>query len=510
MKNQEDRIYFSAAGLCIIGWTVFRLIYAPLFLLAPDEANYWQWSRHLAWGYHDQAPLIAWAIKVFTTFLGHTELAVRLPSILSMAIASSYLVAMTGRWFSAKAALSVAVLSQGIFEFNVGALLATADGIQAAGWAGAAYHVARAYENHKWRQWLFGGFWFGFGILSKYTMVVFLPCVFFYGLLSRVHRNRLASIRPYAGLLVGLLMFSPVLVWNARHGWNSARHVAYIGGVDEAFSLHFKYFGDFIASQAGLITPLVFWLVLAAWLFVLRKQYAPDKWIISYLFFTSAPMFVLFTLLSLHTRVYGNWPGAAYLTASVLIAVFFAEKKIWPWTIGSAYLLTGLVLLQVVWPILPLPVSLDRTARELSGWDDIGKTASTVLNQMPRPDHTFLFGLRYQTASELAFYTPGNPQTVSINRWRRPNVYDYWWRDEDLVGRDGVGVVLKKENIQSRLAQVFEKVDPPKALPISRSRPFSKHRSEEIKTVYFIKAYGFKGGIHWQPPNRQDIRVTTY
>ena len=509
MKTQQDHIWFRAAILCIIGFTICRMVYAPFFLLAPDETNYWQWSRYLDWGYHDQAPLIAWAIKLFTLVLGHTELAVRLPSILAMAITSGYLVAMAGRWFNPRTAFGVAVLSQGIFEFNVGALLATADGIQAAGWAGAAYHVARAYENHQWRHWLLAGFWFGFGILSKYTMVIFPPCVFVYGLMSNLHRKRLATIRPYAGLCAGLLMFSPVLFWNAQHGWNSARHVAHLGGADQAFTLHFKYLGDFVAAQAGLLSPLVFLLIIAVWWRVIRKRYEPDRWIIPFLFYTSFPMFAGFTILSLHTRVYGNWPAAAYLTASVLTSAWFTGKKIWSWTIGTTYLLTGLVLLQVVWPILPLPIAIDRTATELSGWDEIGKKAGTILEQMPRPHHTFLFGLRYQTASELAFYTPGNPKTVSINRWRRPNVYDYWWQDEELIGQDGVGVVLKKEHVQTRLAQVFEKVAPPIELTITRVRPFSKGQSEEIKTVYIYKAYGFKGGIHWQPPNRRDIRVTT-
>ncbi len=508
MNFQSDRNYLWVAWICIAGATAFRLVYAPHFLLTPDETNYWQWSRYLDWGYHDQAPLIAWAIKLFTLLLGHTELAVRLPSILAMAVTSFYLVAIARRWFSAKTALSVAILSQGIFEFNVGGLLATADGIQAAGWAGAAYHVARAYEQNAWRQWLWGGFWFGFGILSKYTMVLFLPSVYLYGLVSTTHRQRLFSIRPYAGVLLGCFMFLPVICWNASHGWNSARHVAYIGGASESFQLHIKYIGDLFAAQAGLLSPVVFVLVLMAWYRIIRKKYDPQQWILRYLFYASFPMFAFFTILSLHSRVYGNWPAAAYVTAAVLAAAFYQGKKVWSWAIGTAYLFTGLVLLQVVFPVLPLTVELDRTAVELSGWDKIGQTVDQVRLEMPRPDETFMFGLRYQIASELAFYAPGNPKTVSINRWRRPNVYDYWWRDEDLIGMDGVGVALRKETVQSQLREVFEKVDPPIPVTITRTRPLTGGVPETVKTVYVFRAYGFKGGIHWQPPDLQDIRVS--
>jgi len=36
-----------------------RLIIAALVPLHPDEAYYWEWSRHLAAGYFDHPPAIA-------------------------------------------------------------------------------------------------------------------------------------------------------------------------------------------------------------------------------------------------------------------------------------------------------------------------------------------------------------------------------------------------------------------------------------------------------------------
>ena len=508
MTRDTDKQYMNAAWLWILGFTVLRLFYARLFLLAPDETNYWQWSRYLDWGYHDQAPMIAWAIRLATMALGHTEVAVRLPSLLAMALASGYLVCISGRWWGPRTAFATAVLTQGIFEFNVGGLMATADGLQAAGWAAAAYHVARGYESHTWRHWLLGGLWFGFGLLSKYTMVLFLPCAFLYGLFSPRHRHRLASVKPYCGVLLGVAVFLPVLYWNAANGWNSARHVAYIGGANEGFSLHLKYLGDLLGSQAALLSPLVFLLILWAWHRVLRKKHGTEKWICHYLFFTSFPMFAFFLLLSFHTRVYGNWPAAAFLTASVLVAALFStQKKIWKWTLGTAYGFTALVLLQIIWPVVPIPPDMDRTAYELSGWNTLGEAAEVMRQKMPRPEQTFLFGLRYQIASELAFYTPGNPRTVSINRWTRPNVYDYWWRDAELIGMDAVGVLREDGPLGKRLGDIFERVDPPQPLTIYRTRPFSQKR-EPIKTYYLFRAYGFKGGIHWKPPNPNDIRAS--
>jgi 4-amino-4-deoxy-L-arabinose transferase-like glycosyltransferase len=524
LTTKTDRNYLVLAWAWVLGFTFFRLIYVNFFPLAPDEANYWQWGRYLAWGYHDQSPMIGWAIGLSTYFLGNTELAVRLPSIIAIAVAALYLVSMAARWVDSRAAFHAALITQAILLLNVGGLLATPDGLQAAAWAGAAYHVARAYENNSWAQWLTSGLWFGVGLLSKYTMIIFLLAVFGYGLFSPLHRRRLASIRPYVGGLIGVLMFMPVVIWNAANGWNSLRHVSHLGGSDEALAIHWAFFGDYLASQAGLLSPIVFILILMGWGAVILKRYPPGNWIYSYLLYASLPMFAFFALLSLHSRVYGNWPGAGYLTAVVLMAAFYGGKprmilaknkqswgrRLYFWAVGSSYALTALVLVQTVWPVLPLPVSMDRTAVELGGWRELGLKTYDLVQTMPHPRHTFIFGLDYQMASELAFYTPTKPRTVSINRWSRPNVYDYWWQDKDLMGWDAVGVTYDGISHLGRLKEVFEHVDPPVKLEIIRPSvgPLQDgDRKVIVKTFFLYRAYGFKGGMRWIPPKSGDIRA---
>lgn len=522
----DEKYYMRAAWIWVLGCAVLRFIYSGLFPLVADETNYWQWSRYLAPGYYDQAPMIAWAIKVSTAILGQTEIGVRFPSVMAMTIASVYLIVMANRWVGPFAAFNTAILSQAILEFNVGGILATPDGLQAAAWAGACYHIARAYENNSWSQWLLGGLWFGFGMLSKYTMVIFLPCAYLYGLTSSTHRIRLAGIRPYAGVLLGLLMFCPVILWNAQNNWSSVRHVAYIGGANKQFSIHLKYFGDYLAAQAALLSPLVFILGLWAWARVLLKKYQTRNWIYPYLFFTSFPMFAGFTLLSFHTRVNGNWPGAGYLMVSILVVAFLNTnperrsktarpnrgQKLFPWAIGTAYFFTAVVFLEMIWPVLPLSIKLDRVTREVAGWRELGQVAGKTLARMPDPQNTFLFGLRYQTASELAFYTPGQPRTVSINRWNRPNVYDFWWKDADLIGKDALGVTYNPNSHETLLKQVFERVDPPQKIIIYKKNGFMRRRpTQEIVTVFYLyHAYGFKGGLRWKPLNKSDVRAGSY
>ncbi len=524
MINHERNHYILFSWILIGLCTVARIFYAQSILLTPDETNYWQWSRHLAWGYHDQTPMIAWAIRFFTFICGHTELAVRLPSIVSMAVASIYLVMMAKHWFSDRIAWQTAILSQSIFIFNVGALLATADGLQGAAWAGASYHVARGFKDNQWRHWMSGGLWFGFGMLSKYTMVLFLPFVFIFGLTSPVCRTRLIAFRPYIGCILGVVMFMPVIAWNAANNWNSFRHVAYLGGANEGFTLHWKYLGEYVGSQVGLLTPVVFGIICAGWLWVARHRQAIDNWIYFFLLSTSLPMVAGFALLSLHTRVYGNWPCAGYLTACVLAAALWGgssqscrdapsksrSRKWWRWAWGSAFFLTFVVLIHVHWPILPIPQAKDRTIYELRGWDDLGAKVAQFQRSMSRPENTFIFGLRYQIASELAFYVPGKPFTVSINRWNRPNVYDYWWRDEELIGKNAIGVTRDK-NSRNRLLEVFERVEMAEPFFVFPPRPIKeeRHGLSPVRTLYLYRCYGFNGGLRWIAPQPGDIRAVS-
>ena len=488
-----------------------RLAVSSHFLLAPDEANYWQWSRHLALGYHDHPPMIAWAIALATSLFGHTEWAVRLPTILGLTLASSFLCLLAARWFSWRVAFHTGLVCELLLLTNGSALIATPDGLLLPCWAAACYHAAVAVESDRRGHWLTTGLWFGLGLLCKYTMLLFPASLGLTLLASADHRRRLLAPWPWLGLLLGLLLFTPVLVWNAQHDWATFRHVLYQGGADSRTFFTLRFVGDYFASQAALLTPLVFLLVLAAW-------FRPGLWSrleagrAALLVGLSLPGFLVFLLLSLHVRIYGNWPAPVYLSALVLIAALFSRRAgddghltgVWKAALVTAAAITLPVIVQVVYPVLPLPLRLDRTARECAGWDQLGAQVGAAAKAMERPDRTFLFGLRYQYASELAFYTPGQPQTVSINRWTRPNVYDYWFEDRQLVGWDGVGI-LEDPATAAAVSTLFTRSLPVEPIILHRDSPWFGRQA--VQTLYLFRGYGFRGGLRWQPQDAHDIRA---
>jgi undecaprenyl-diphosphatase len=306
-----------------------------------------------------------------------------------------------------------------------------------------------------------------------------------------------------------LFLLLPLLVWNLENDWRAFRHVAHQGGVASAAWFAPRYLGDYLLSQLALLSPVVFPLFLSVLARGRRLWLNPhNTWIDRYLWTTAMPVFLLFALLSTHTRVEGNWPAFGYFGACVLIAAGYHRRRLWSWALGTAGVMSLVVLIQVVHPLVPLPAKVDRIAQEFGDWRPIGEAVNRLKATGPKERRPFIFALNYQMASKLAFYTPGQPQTVALNRGKRPNTYDYWWTDGDLLGRDGIGVTKHPDQAETRLAPYFDSVDPPVAITLYDHRKGWAGKPTPVRTLYIYHARGFKGGHRWEPRHAGDIRTS--
>ena len=118
-----ERVCPYLAFLLILGAALLHLAYlawnCPLDL-APDEAHYWDWSRHLDWSYYSKGPLVAWLIRgscelfggLSEQYTGSLMFAIRLPAVVcgSLLLVSLYL--LTVQVF-ASSRLALAVVAVG-------------------------------------------------------------------------------------------------------------------------------------------------------------------------------------------------------------------------------------------------------------------------------------------------------------------------------------------------------------------------------------------------------------
>jgi 4-amino-4-deoxy-L-arabinose transferase-like glycosyltransferase len=440
------------------GFTAFRLYYIQAIPLSEDEAYYWQWSRHLAWGYYDGGPVVAWMIRLGTWLWGSTELGVRFTAVLLGLGLSLVLYGFCRSIFKNELlGLLLVLAANGTVFFTAASIIQTYDTSQAFFWGLSVYSVALAVFNGRSWAWYLGGAACGLAMLSKYSSLLLPLLILGFLLVHKGQRHWLGRPQPWLAALLALLIFAPNLYWNATHHWAAFGHTVGLMRHDWNFTTF-----EFLAGQAGLLGPVFFGLMAAALFAAWRLARQGDD-IPAYLLWVSMPVLLLFLLISMKTRVQPNWAAPGYigamLAAAYAIRVKMANGKAWRgWLAAgliSGYLFVALAYLHVpLLKVLDLPADQDPT-NKIYGWPQLGREVARELESWPGETKPFLFGLRYQTASLAAFYTPGQPRVWGLFQpGARLNSFAFWGDPCELKGKDGLGVVIGRPALQAMFREV--------------------------------------------------------
>ena len=396
-----------------------RFVVAAATPLAPDEAYYWVWSRVLQPGYLDAPPMVACWIRLGTLLAGPSLLGVRLLGPAAAALGSFLLYRAGTDLFPDRtgAGLVAAGLLNATLLFGAGSVIMTPDTPLLFFWGLGLFALARVLATGKGRWWLLAGLAGGFALDSKYTGLLFFVAVGLWLVWSRAGRPWLRRPEPWLGLGLALLLFVPVLTWNALHHWVSfAKQGGRVGTWRPAEALHFQ--AELWAGQIGLFTPLVFLLVaVGSWRLAARawRGGAPAAELVSLLTLLPAALFIEHAF---GGRVQGNWPAILYPSAVLAGAALTGR----PWgdlrapAMALGLAITGLVYLQALAAPFPLPPRLDPSLRQLGGWNALAAEVGAVGR---RERAGFVAARNYGAAAELAFLGRG-PSTVvgAAPRWR--------------------------------------------------------------------------------------------
>ena len=493
----------TVAAVLVLLLTAAHVLLALHFPLAPDETYYWEWSRQLDWGYYDQGPLIAWLIRASTEALGHTELGVR-AGVIVCAAATLWLVYRTGTMLFGRKAGLLSMLSAGITPMGLaGGFVATYDVPLVLFWTWSLYCLARALTasdvraSNRW--WTMVGVAAGLGLLSKVTMALLLPCTLLFMATRQEMRRWLRQPAAYAAILLALLVYSPNLVWQGQHDWITFAHV--LGLTEKGHSgSALKHFGEFVGSQVGLMTPfLAAGMVAALW--QSRKGWnRPNGWKHWYLFCISAPVLILFTVLSLKTKVQANWAVCGWIGAGVAYGAWVQEGGRGRRQYATVALaLAGLVSLLAGWPELRiavglrLPARLDQT-RKMYGGRELAAACVPEMRKLTQGGEPPVAGAAtYDVASRLAFYLPGQPHTHCFFLGTRDNQYRFLNRASGLRrGRNALVVDNRPPDdpLLPLFHSVFERVEPVPQPVVVYVRPIYR---EPTVRYYLYRCYGYRG-----------------
>lgn len=458
----------SISGLLLL-LRLFYLAFLTPYGLAPDEAQYWHWLAHNDWSFLTKPPLTTWAIGLSTFLLGDTLIGVKLFALLGQ-LAMPVIGFLMARDIAGRAAGWWAfALFSAVPLVAAGGLIMSPDALLVPLWMAALYSVIRALNAPSdpralcWGRWLLIGAMIGLAGLAKYSAAFFYPLLFAYLLASKRGWDWLMKPQIWVSGLLALAFQLPVLLWNLRHDWVGVTHVLWQtdGGGDSRHGGMGTFF-EFLGSQAGVLGPLVFALLLAAWVVSIRAldTRAPDAGRkggrdqrIKLLVLFTLPLFAGFAAMTFHAKVQANWPVLGTLPALVLLAVWLGRdagkaaagekpRRLGRFAAVAVALSALLSVLMMDVPffravgIVPLSAKADPT-KDLQGWPQLGSLLGVTLGALKDP---VLVTSRYQTAAALAFHVPGKPEVLYENAEnRRLNQYDLWaW--PDLTNRIAVFV----------------------------------------------------------------------
>ncbi len=343
-----------------------------------DELYYMAAGQHLAAGYVEYPPFVAWATAFSRALFGDSVFAIRLlPALAGAAIVilAADMAALMGGGFLAQVLAAFAVALCPVFIGSSG--LMTMDPFDQLWWVLAAWVLVRLIRSQNPKLWLLVGAVVGIGLLTK-LVIGFFVIALLLGLLLSEQRKLLFSWWLILGGGIALVMVTPYLIWQAQHGFPVLEYTkAYSSGKTVAYG-PLQYFLQQVLTTNPLLLPL--WLGGLYFVFFTKpgKPYRAFGWV--YVF-----LFIFF--LTQHAKFYWLSPTYPPLFAAGAygLELLVQQRPQLKW-MQPAYIwvaaISGLLIVPLSIPILPTQAFIRYYA--ITGGRDAGKAENLASSELPQ------------------------------------------------------------------------------------------------------------------------------
>jgi hypothetical protein len=409
-RAERPRFAIVEIGAVIAVVGALQLIMVDRYGPHRDELYFVSAGQRLAWGYPDQpifTPLLA---RLATELAPHNLLALRLPSILAMALLVVCAAAFARLLDGGRAAqlLTAGTVAASVVIMTLGHRLSTAT-FDTLAWTAVLLAVGYALRADRPRLWLIAGLLAGVGLNNKTAVVVLLFAILVGVLLVPSCRAQLRTPYPWLGGVIAILLWLPNLVWQFTHGWPVLAL-----GADIA-----EEFGG-VAGRLGLLAlALVMFspVIAIVWIYGLVQLFREPAWA------KLRPIGVAFLVA---TAVFVIAGGKGYYLAGAIVPLVAAGCTALAarWSVRRL-VAAGVVLAvsaAVAWPtfvpVLPArtyaasfyPV-LDSDQLETIGWPEVADTVRATLESLRADERgtAVVFTRNYGQAGALEWYGLGRP-----------------------------------------------------------------------------------------------------
>jgi 4-amino-4-deoxy-L-arabinose transferase-like glycosyltransferase len=415
-----------------------------------DELYYLACSNHLAFGYVDFAPLVAWLARAFGVVFGDSLHAIRLlPALafgLEIALTGFITRALDGkRWAIFLACISVMLAP--VIAGN-GTRLAM-NPIEPLFWMGCVYVLLLAINREQPRLLIWCGVLLGFGLLNKHSTIFFIAALVL-GLLISSERRLLTSKWFWIATAIAFLLALPNVVWQYVHHFPTLEDLRNVKATHKNVELPPP---AFFQQQVQMLNPysVIVWLVGLFYLLFHRDAKRFRFLAYTYLIFLALMMYL---------------KGKDYYLAPIYPMLYVAGALFWEklirayprlrWAriaVPAIIIVVGIAAAPLVLPILPpdkvpdymaaLGLKMTRTENGMVsllpqhfadqfGWPEMVAKVADVYNSLP-PDQraeTAILAGDYGGAGAIDFFGRryGLPKSISAHQ------NYYFWGPRDYTG----------------------------------------------------------------------------
>ncbi len=457
----------------ILGSAALRLVWAASLGPGTDEAYHYLFAVHRDWSYFDHPPMLAVVESIGLLLSGGvvSTFTLRL-GFIGLFAGSTWLMArLTSRFFGPRAGFFAA------FALNVAAYYTAAvssfalpDGPLLFFWLLTLERLAAAFETPKrLGPWIGVGLAWGCGLLSKYH-AIFLPMgAFTYILMDSTARKVLLKPGPYLAVVIGLLVFSPVIGWNATHGWAS---FAFQGGrAVGKLGFRFDTLASAIGGQAAYLFPWIWFALIVLLVKVGRNFYRGATAAERFLICQSVVPLAAFTSVACLRPVLPHWTLVGYLSLFPLLGrLWDLNFSLYPGWMKRRLTVAAIVPVAIAGFLyvdyrtgflqrVGVSAKVDPTV-DMYGWDQVA--AELGRRGLLDDPNLFLFSRSWFTSGHLAFATRSSGVPVLCYNHKDARSFAFWSRPDEWVGRDGILVTVNERNsyVPACYDRFFEKIEP--------------------------------------------------
>lgn len=437
-----------------------------------DELYYIACGEHLAFGYPDHAPLIAFATKLTRTLFGDSLFALRffpaMAGAVEVFLTGLLVIEFGGRRFAVALACICVLVAPAVLSIDN---FLSMNAFEPVFWTLCAYFAIRAVKRQEARYWLWFGIVAGIGLMNKHSILIFgLAMVI--GLLLTSERRVFCNKWIWIGGAAAFLIFLPNLIWQVQNDWATIELLRSVQATGKNVVLAPHEF--FWQQMFMLLPPTALVWFAGIWFFLFDKSGRQFR------FLGIAYLVALALMILLKAKSYYLLPIYPYLFAGGAVWIEGLRTKNFALRVaGFAYpiilLVSGLITLPIALPVLSVenflryqetlgiaPPKMEVAPEgvlppiygDQFGWQEMIAKVAEVFNSLPPEEQakTAIFANNYGEAGAIDFFGGryGLPKAIS------PHQSYFLWGPRGYTGEVMIILGDEREDAEKQCQSVEE------------------------------------------------------